>query len=93
MTNLVELDLTGSFFSTKDTIEPLAESGSIRTLKLTWCRDLSSNDLKHLTRMPLRSLDLYGTQLQPSDIRDVATAWPGCVITMPDGVTWRVPTK
>lgn len=93
MTNLVELDLTGSFFNTKDTIEPLGASRSIRALKLTWCRDLVGNDLKHLTRMPLRSLDLHGTQLQPSDIRDIATAWPGCVVTMPDGAIWRVPTK
>jgi len=93
MPNLVELDLTGSFFNTKDTIEPLGESRSIRALTLTWCRDLVSSDLKHLIRLPLRSLDLHGTRLPPADIRDVATAWPGCLITMPDGAKWRVPAK
>ena len=46
-----------------------------------------------LAKARLVELDLYGTGLFRTHIEKTASAWPGCVITMPDGAIWRVPTK
>jgi hypothetical protein len=68
---------------------PLASCRALRSLKLVLCGNLDLAGLKALAGAPLQELDLSGTSLKPTDIREVAKAWPGCLITMPNGQRWR----
>ncbi len=71
-------------------LEPLAASRSLRSLKFTWC-EVDRNALPVLGPMRLREIDLYGTKLLSAHIREVAKAWPGCLVKMPDARLHRVP--
>jgi hypothetical protein len=88
---LAQLDLTGTGIGTAAELAPLAASKTLRQLKLAWCRTLDGPGLAALAGAPLRELDLYGTNLKPDEIRELARAWPGCTITMPQGQRHRVP--
>ncbi|HEX6812896.1 MAG TPA: hypothetical protein VF384_14830 [Planctomycetota bacterium] len=88
---LAELDLTASSAGSAETMTPLASCRALRSLKLMWCKSLDLAGLKALAKAPLQQLDLYGTTLKPDDVREVAKAWPGCVIKMPNGQRWRCP--
>lgn len=91
--SLARIDLTASIVGKPDTLAPLGACRALHTLSLTWCRNLTLDGLKTLQGVPLRQLDLYGTNLADADVREVAKAWPGCTIKMPKGQTWRVPDR
>jgi hypothetical protein len=88
------LDLTGPLskplLDRSDALAALAASRSVTKLSLTWNR-LSTEALQALAKLPLRELDLYGTNLERGAIEAAAAAWPGCVVKLPDGQRWRAP--
>jgi hypothetical protein len=86
---LAELDLRFTGAGSVETMTPLASCRVLRSLKLVLCGNLDLAGLKALAGAPLQELDLSGTSLKPTDIREVAKAWPGCLITMPNGQRWR----
>ncbi|HEX5054789.1 MAG TPA: hypothetical protein VFZ65_23635 [Planctomycetota bacterium] len=88
---LAELDLTSSAVGSVETMTALASCRALRSLKLTWCKKLDLAGLEALAGAPLQELDLYGTNLKPEEVHDVAKAWPGCLIKMPKGQRYRAP--
>jgi len=86
---LERLDLTSCLLPPGVLIR-LAQSGSLRSLTLTWCLGLDPDALAAVG-VHLRELDLYGTGLAPADIRALARTWPGCTVKLPDGQLLRVP--
>jgi len=88
---LGNLDLTSSSAGTANHLAPLAASRSLRSLRLVWCRQLDAAALKALVGAPLQELDLYGTNLKPDEVKEIAKAWPGCSVKMSDGQRHLVP--
>ncbi len=89
--NLSWLDLSGTKSDRGKALASLAKSRTLRSLKLTYCEALQRSWLASLVGAPLKELDLYGTKLFSAHIREIAKAWPGCTIKMPDGQRYRVP--
>ncbi|MBL8728424.1 MAG: hypothetical protein JNM25_08345 [Planctomycetes bacterium] len=88
---LVELDLSYVRQLRPSSLAALAQCRSLRELTLDFCEWLDRSALERLTGLSLRRLDLYGTRLFVGHIREIAKAWPGCVIKLPDGQTYRAP--
>jgi hypothetical protein len=93
--NLHTLDLTSlwslSFADRSEALPGLAANRSIHTLRLGRSR-LTTQALAELRELPLRQLDLYGTDLALDAVRELAAKhWPGCTITLPNGQRLRAP--
>ena len=86
----LDLTVTNLHLDRSDALAGLAANRSITRLTLTWNR-LSADALRALADLPLRELDLYGTELERPAIEAAAAAWPGCVVKMPEGQRWRAP--
>lgn len=90
--NLAEIDLTNSVAGAPDTMRELGRCRALRSLKLMWCRGLTTDGLRELTGCPLAELDVYGTKCDPAAVRKLATEhWPGCRITLPNGQRFVAP--
>ncbi|HEU4417351.1 MAG TPA: hypothetical protein VFT55_00355 [Planctomycetota bacterium] len=86
---LTELDLSRTSLAAH-VLAPLAACASLRSLKLTHAH----LDLRALLAIPgaqLRELDLSGTYVPTTRLREAAKAWNGCTITTSDGQRWRQP--
>jgi hypothetical protein len=92
--HLRTLDLTAPWrkpmLDRREALRGLADNRSIQDLRL-WRNGLDHQTLETLRQLPLRSLDLRGTDLAPDDVKAVAAHWPGCLVTMPNGQRWRAP--
>lgn len=88
---LLELDLTYWQNCSAKNLEPLAASRSLQSIKFTMCKGLDLAALRSLDPVPLRELDLYGTDLDADDVKGIAKAWPGCTIKLPQGQAFVVP--
>lgn len=78
---------------TPELLRPLANCRSLTALMLRFSKPFDAAALQELASIPLRELDLYGTQLAPDRIKSAAAAWPGCHVTLADGQRFRVMTK
>ncbi|MBL8747865.1 MAG: hypothetical protein JNK78_01800 [Planctomycetes bacterium] len=91
---LTHLDLSASSrlmpLGSNDALKGLAANRSLSSLKVMWCR-FDADTLRAWARMPLRQLDLFGTNVTDAEVVDAAAAWPGCVIKMPRGQRYVVP--
>lgn len=89
---LQTLDLTLAF-AHLPYLSRLDEFRSLRVLRFIDCQQFDPALLDKLGGLPLRELSFQGTKVDPQRIREAAKAWPGCVIKMPDGQTWRAPGR
>lgn len=94
---LVELDLSHTHTHTHgylhaDAVRDLAKCRSLRRLSLRGCSWLTRDELRRLAPLRLQTLDLYGAKdLFAGHVREIAAAWPGCLVTLPDGRRYQVP--
>ncbi len=71
----------------------LGASRSLRTLRLVWCIRVREAGLRALADVPLTELDVYGTNLEPAKVQELAKSWPGCTIKLPKGQRFREPAR
>jgi hypothetical protein len=90
---LETLDLTGPLVNPRltanDLLPELRANRSIRSLNLRW-RSMDVERLEALKHLPLRELQVAGTNLTAEQVLAVVPAWPGCVVTMLQGQRFRV---
>jgi len=69
----------------------LGSSRSLCTLRLVWCTRVGEAGLRALAAVPLAELDVYGTKLKPEAVKELARAWPGCNVKLPEGQRFQAP--
>jgi hypothetical protein len=71
-------------------IAALAGNRSLTHLQLIWCGTTEAC-LLALRELPLQYLDLSGAESRtPETVRELAAAWPGCDVRLPNGQRYRV---
>jgi len=67
---LRELDLAYTSITDKS-LEHLAGHGRLKSLRLTWCTQITDAGLLHLRRIPLRTLDLAFTNITDAGLQNL----------------------
>jgi hypothetical protein len=86
---LAELNLTSSIVLPGG-LDELARATTLHSLNLTWVEGVAVGDLGR-TAPNLRQLNLYGTKLDATAVREALASRHELAITMPDGQRYRVP--